>query len=55
LELGRFLIEHERNRDEGCQMLRDAIRLYHEMGLPGEQVARDTARRLGCGNAADDA
>jgi tetratricopeptide (TPR) repeat protein len=53
LVLGRFLIEHERNRDEGCQMLRDAISLYHEMGLPGEQQARATARLLGCLDGAD--
>lgn len=48
LVLGRFLVEHERNPEEGCQMLHEAIQRYHEMGLPGEAAARETAQVLGC-------
>jgi tetratricopeptide (TPR) repeat protein len=46
--LGIFLLEHERNRDEGCQMLAEAARLYDQMGIPGADEARETARQLGC-------
>jgi tetratricopeptide (TPR) repeat protein/transcriptional regulator with XRE-family HTH domain len=47
-ELGRFLVAQHGNRGEGCQMLREAVRLYAEMGLPREQLAREAAQRLGC-------
>ena len=30
-------------------MLAEAARLYDEMGIPGGDRARATARRLGCG------
>jgi tetratricopeptide (TPR) repeat protein len=47
--LGQFLIEHHRGSpDEGCDMLQQAIRIYHEMGVPDEQDARALAQRLGC-------
>jgi hypothetical protein len=49
LALGRFLLEHERDRDEGCRMLGEASHLYHEMGrTDDEEQARETARKLGC-------
>jgi tetratricopeptide (TPR) repeat protein/transcriptional regulator with XRE-family HTH domain len=48
LELGRFLVEQRNNPGEGCQMAREAIRLYAEMGLAREQEARALAQRLGC-------
>jgi tetratricopeptide (TPR) repeat protein len=49
-ELGRFLIQRRPDkREEGCVMLQQAIQFYHEMGLPSEETARETARRLGCG------
>ncbi|MFI5274321.1 MAG: tetratricopeptide repeat protein [Ktedonobacterales bacterium] len=48
-ELGRFLIQHRRGKpDEGCAMLRQAIALYHQMGVPDEQEARALAASLGC-------
>ncbi len=47
-ELGRFLIEQQGKRDEGCQLLHEAIRLYAGMGLPGEVEARATVQVLSC-------
>ena len=48
-ELGRLHLEHGRARDEGCQLLAEAVRRYHEMGLLDiEQAARETIRQLGC-------
>ncbi|HEY7019572.1 MAG TPA: tetratricopeptide repeat protein [Ktedonobacterales bacterium] len=47
--LGELLIVHRNKRDEGCQMLAEAARLYDQMGIPGAEEARETARRLGCG------
>jgi hypothetical protein len=46
--LGRFLLQHDRNREEGCNMLEQAIVLYHQMNLPDEQKTRALARDLGC-------
>jgi tetratricopeptide (TPR) repeat protein len=46
--LGQFLITKRSKREEGCQMLAEAARLYDEMGSPGAEEARVTARRLGC-------
>jgi tetratricopeptide (TPR) repeat protein len=48
LVLGRFLIEHDRDREEGCRMLGEAEGLYHEMGMPDEEEARAEQWRLGC-------
>lgn len=48
LVLGRFLIEHDRDREEGCRMLGEAEGLYHEMGMPDEKEARAEQWRLGC-------
>ncbi|HEU0027590.1 MAG TPA: tetratricopeptide repeat protein, partial [Ktedonobacterales bacterium] len=49
LELGKFLIVRRGKRDEGCAMLREAARLFDEMGIPGGDNARDALRELGCG------
>ncbi len=49
LYLGEFLITKRGKRDEGCSMLAEAARLYDAMGVPGAERARETARRLGCG------
>ena len=46
--LGAFLIEQRGNSADGCKMLHEAARLYDEMGVPGGDEARETARRLGC-------
>jgi hypothetical protein len=46
--LGEFLISKRRKREEGCQMLSEAARLYETMGVPGAEEVRDTARRLVC-------
>ncbi len=46
--LGELLITKRDKREEGCQMLSEAARLYDEMGVPGSEDARQTARRLGC-------
>lgn len=49
LTLGEFLItKRPGKRDEGCAMLRNAIAIYHEMGVPGEAQARAVAQELGC-------
>jgi tetratricopeptide (TPR) repeat protein len=48
LELGRYLIEYRKDTVRGCEMLRDAIRLYADMRLPLEIHAREIAQRLGC-------
>jgi hypothetical protein len=49
LELGRFLVARRDNRDEGCRMLREAVHLYAEMGLPDQEAdAQETLRDLGC-------
>ena len=47
--LGEFLITKRGKREEGCAMLEEAARLYEEMGVPGAEEARETAKRLGCG------
>jgi tetratricopeptide (TPR) repeat protein len=49
LSLGDLLIEHRNRREEGCALIQQAIRTRHELGLPGEEEARERARRLGCG------
>ncbi|HEY7834597.1 MAG TPA: TIR domain-containing protein [Ktedonobacterales bacterium] len=47
--LGAFLLKYERGKPgEGCEMLHDAARLYDEMGMPGGDEARATARQFGC-------
>jgi tetratricopeptide (TPR) repeat protein len=46
--LGEFLITQRGKRDEGCVLLNSAIRIFHEMGVPQEQDAREKAQRLGC-------
>jgi tetratricopeptide (TPR) repeat protein len=49
LELGRFLVARRDKRDEGCRMLREAVHLYAEMGLPDQEAdAQETLRDLGC-------
>jgi tetratricopeptide (TPR) repeat protein len=47
--LGQLFIENRSQRDEGCSLLREAVRRYQEIGSPSGQKARETARRLGCG------
>jgi tetratricopeptide (TPR) repeat protein len=49
LILGTFLIEVRDNREEGCALIQRAIRIRHELGVPGEEEARERARQLGCG------
>ena len=49
LALGRLLIEHRGNREEGCALLREAVQCYTTMGMPEAQEARETLQRLGCG------
>jgi tetratricopeptide (TPR) repeat protein len=47
--LGQLLIERQGKPDEGCQLLAEAISIYHRMGLEdNEQEVRDLAQRLGC-------
>lgn len=45
LALGRLLVEQFARREEGSRLLREAVERYAEMGLPGEQEARDILRR----------
>lgn len=47
--LGGLLITQLGKREEGCVFFTQAIETYHAMGVPGEEQARETARRLGCG------
>jgi tetratricopeptide (TPR) repeat protein len=46
--LGQFLITKRNKPEEGCQMLASAAQLYDQMGMPGAEEARETARLLGC-------
>lgn len=46
--LGEFLIVHRGNRDEGCALISSAVRIFHQIGVPDEQEARELAQRLGC-------
>jgi tetratricopeptide (TPR) repeat protein len=46
--LGQLLILHRNHCDEGCQLLAETIRIREELGLPGADAARETARWLGC-------
>jgi tetratricopeptide (TPR) repeat protein len=48
LLLARLLIEDLQQPDRGCSLLAEAIRIRHDLGLPGEEEARATAQRLGC-------
>ncbi|HEX6818575.1 MAG TPA: tetratricopeptide repeat protein [Ktedonobacterales bacterium] len=53
LALGGFLIEHDGEQparyDEGCDLVREAVKLYGEMGLrTAEEGARERAKELGC-------
>jgi tetratricopeptide (TPR) repeat protein len=49
--LGEFLITKRGKRAEGCVMLAEAARLVDQMGVPGGDRARETARKLGCERA----
>jgi tetratricopeptide (TPR) repeat protein len=49
VDLGRLLIVHRNKRDEGCQLLAEAARVYDQMGVPGAEEAREIAGQLGCG------
>jgi tetratricopeptide (TPR) repeat protein len=46
---GEFLITERNQREEGCVMLAEAARLYDAVGVPGGDEARQTMRRLECG------
>jgi tetratricopeptide (TPR) repeat protein len=46
--LGEFLITKRFKREEGCQMLAEAARIYEQMRVPGVERVRETAQRLGC-------
>jgi tetratricopeptide (TPR) repeat protein len=48
LALGSLLITSHGSQEEGCHLLREAVAIRHELGLPDEQAARDQARTLGC-------
>ena len=50
--LGTLLLEHQRNRDEGCQLLGQAAALYEQLGQHDAAArVRQQAARLGCGTA----
>jgi tetratricopeptide (TPR) repeat protein len=48
LALGTLLVSHRNQREEGCRLIQEAVTIRHELGLPDEQEARETARQLGC-------
>jgi tetratricopeptide (TPR) repeat protein len=47
-ELGRFLIERDIHREEGCEMLRESVMLCRQLMVPREHALLDLMRRLGC-------
>ncbi len=49
LQLGALLITQLDQKERGCALLAEAIRIREELGLPGAEEARETARQLGCG------
>jgi tetratricopeptide (TPR) repeat protein len=48
LDFGTFLITQQNKHEEGCSVLMEVIALQHELGLIGEEEARDVAQQLGC-------
>ncbi|MEO7003622.1 MAG: tetratricopeptide repeat protein, partial [Ktedonobacterales bacterium] len=50
--LAGLLLEHRPQSSDGCALLQRAITLYHQMELPDEERARETALRLGCATTA---
>jgi tetratricopeptide (TPR) repeat protein len=48
VQFGRLLIEELHQRERGCALFAEAIQIRHDLGLPGEEEARATARHLGC-------
>ena len=48
IQFGRLLIEELHQRERGCALFAEAIQIRHDLGLPGEEEARATARHLGC-------
>ena len=48
LSLGQFLIVHQGSRDEGCNMVAEAARLYQRMGRREAAHAEETVAKLGC-------
>lgn len=47
--LGQLLIAYQGQPDEGCQLLGEAIAIYHRMGLEdNERRTRERAQELGC-------
>jgi hypothetical protein len=45
---GEFHITRCNKREEGCQLVNEAVHLYAQMELPAEAEARARARQLGC-------
>jgi len=48
LALGALLIQRRGELDEGCILMHEAIRIRHDLGLPGEDAPRARAEMLGC-------
>jgi hypothetical protein len=48
-DLGAFLVERDKGREEGCALLGESARLFASMGLrEDERATRESARSLGC-------
>lgn len=48
LALGALLVTARGNRDEGCALVREAVTIRHQLGLPDEQAVQDLAHKLHC-------